>query len=64
MLADERRGDLFIGGYADPQMQTLTLVDRGDLRRLSSPVSNFPPSGTGEGNPIPFGWSSLIAATP
>ena len=47
VLADERRGDLFIGGYADPQMQTLTLV-RGDLRRLSLPVSIFPPSGTGE----------------
>ena len=46
-LADERRGDLFIGGYADAQNQTLTLV-RGDLRRLSIPVSIFRPSGTGE----------------
>jgi len=47
VLADERRGDLFIGGYADPQNETLTLV-RGDLRRLSVPVSLFRPSGTGE----------------
>lgn len=47
VLAEERCGDLFIGGYADPQMQTLTLV-RGDLRRLSVPVSIFRPSGTGE----------------
>jgi len=47
VLADERRGDLFIGGYADPQTQSLTLV-RGDLRRLSVPVSIFRPSGTGE----------------
>jgi hypothetical protein len=46
-LADERRGDLFVGGYADPQTQALTLV-RGDLRRLSVPVSIFRPSGTGE----------------
>jgi DNA-binding XRE family transcriptional regulator len=46
-LADERRGDLFIGGYADPQTQTLTFV-RGDLRRLSVPVSIFRPSETGE----------------
>lgn len=46
-LADERRGDLFIGGYADPHNQTLTLV-RGDLRRLSVPASIFRPSGTGE----------------
>jgi DNA-binding XRE family transcriptional regulator len=46
-LADDRRGDLFIGGYADPHNQTLTLV-RGDLRRLSVPVSIFRPSGTGE----------------
>jgi len=47
VLADERRGDLFIGGYADPENQTLTLV-RGDLRRLSVPLSMFPPSGTGD----------------
>jgi hypothetical protein len=47
VLADERRGDLFLGGYADPHNQTLTLV-RGDLRRLSVPVSLFLPSGTGE----------------
>lgn len=40
-------GDLFIGGYADPKTQTLTLV-RGDLRRLSVPVSIFRPSGIGE----------------
>ena len=46
VLADERRGDLFIGGYADEQNQTLTLV-RGDLRRLSVPVSMFLPSGIG-----------------
>lgn len=46
VMADERRGDLFIGGYADPHNQTLTLV-RGDLRRLSVPVSIFLPSGTG-----------------
>lgn len=47
VLTDERRGDLFIGGYADPHNQTLTLV-RGNLRRLSVPVSLFLPSGTGE----------------
>lgn len=47
VLADDRRGDLFIGGYADPHNQTLTLV-RGDLRRLSVPVSVFRPSGMGE----------------
>lgn len=46
VLSDERRGDLFIGGYADPHNQTLTLV-RGDLRRLSVPLSLFRPSGTG-----------------
>jgi hypothetical protein len=46
VLADERRGDLFIGGYADRESQTLTLV-RGDLRRLSVPLSMFPPSGAG-----------------
>jgi hypothetical protein len=46
VLADERRGDLFIGGYADSRNRTLTLV-RGDLRRLSVPVSIFQPSGTG-----------------
>lgn len=47
VLADERRGDLFIGGYADLDNQTLTLV-RGDLRRLSVPLSMFAPSGMGE----------------
>jgi hypothetical protein len=47
VLADERRGDLFLGGYADMDNQTLTLV-RGDLRRLSVPFSMFPPSGTGD----------------
>ncbi len=47
VLADERRGDLFIGGYADPYNQTLTLV-RGDLRRLSVPVSMFQPTGAGD----------------
>lgn len=52
VLADERRGDLFIGGYADPYNETLTLV-RGDLRRLSVPLSLFLPSGTG-GKPDPF----------
>jgi hypothetical protein len=52
VLADERRGELFLGGYADPHNQTLTLV-RGDLRRLSVPVSMFLPSGTGE-KPDPF----------
>jgi hypothetical protein len=46
VLADERRGDLFIGGYADRKNQTLTLV-RGDLRRLSVPLSMFRPSGAG-----------------
>lgn len=46
-LANERRGDLFIGGYADPHNRTLTLV-RGDLRRLSVPVSIFRPTGIGE----------------
>jgi hypothetical protein len=46
VLADERRGDLFIGGYADGESQTLTLV-RGDLRRLSVPLSMFRPLGTG-----------------
>jgi Helix-turn-helix domain len=52
VLADERSGELFIGGYADPQSETLTLV-RGDLRRLSVPVSIFLPSGTGD-KPDPF----------
>jgi hypothetical protein len=52
VLADERCGELFIGGYADPRHQTLTLV-RGDLRRLSVPMSIFLPSGTGE-KPDPF----------
>jgi hypothetical protein len=47
VLADERRGDLLVGGYADPLNQTLTLV-RGDLRRLSVPVEMFRPSGTGD----------------
>ncbi len=47
VLADEGRGDLFIGGYADTENQTLTLV-RGDLRRLSVPSAMFPPSGAGE----------------
>lgn len=46
VLADERRGDLFIGGYADPENEALTLV-RGDLRRLSVPLSMFPPARTG-----------------
>src|ERR1700736_2660499 len=48
VLADERRGDLFIAGYADEHNGTLTLV-RGDLRRLSVPLSMFRPSGTGTG---------------
>jgi hypothetical protein len=47
VLADERRGDLFIGGYADLENHTLTLV-RGDLQRLSVPVSMFQPSGAGD----------------
>jgi len=47
VLADPRRGDLFIGGYADLDNETLTLV-RGDLRRLSVPLSMFPPSPAGE----------------
>jgi hypothetical protein len=47
VLADERRSDLFIGGYVDSENQTLTLV-RGDLRRLSVPLSMFLPSGAGE----------------
>jgi hypothetical protein len=47
VLADEQRGDLFIGGYADLGNQTLTLV-RGNLRRLSIPLSMFVPSGLGE----------------
>jgi hypothetical protein len=47
VLADERRGDRFIGGYADREAQALTLV-RGDLRRLSVPLSLFPPSGAGD----------------
>ncbi len=47
VFADERRGDLLIGGYADTLNQTLTCV-RGDLRRLSVPVSLFLPSGSGE----------------
>ena len=48
VLADEeRRGDLFIGGYVDAYNRTLTLV-RGDLRRLSVPASLFLPSATGE----------------
>jgi hypothetical protein len=46
VLVDERRGDLFIGGYADTDNQTLTLV-RGDLRRLSVPWSMFPATGAG-----------------
>jgi hypothetical protein len=46
VLVDERRGDLFIGGYADLEQQTITLV-RGDLRRLSVPLSMFLPSGGG-----------------
>jgi len=53
VLADEGRGDLFIGGYADMENQTLTLV-RGDLRRLSVPLSMFRPSGTGA-TPDPSG---------
>jgi hypothetical protein len=52
VVENERRADLFIGGYADPRTETLTLV-RGDLRRLSVPVSLFGPSGTGE-KPDPF----------
>jgi hypothetical protein len=52
VLADERRADLFIGGYADARNETLTLV-RGDLRRLSVPVSLFLPSGVGD-KPDPF----------
>jgi DNA-binding Xre family transcriptional regulator len=52
VLADERHADLFIGGYADPHTETLTLV-RGDLRRLSVPVSIFNSSGMGE-KPDPF----------
>ena len=52
VLADERRSELFIGGYADAHNQTLTLV-RGDLRRLSVPTSIFVSSGTGD-NPDPF----------
>lgn len=46
VFADERRGDLFIGGYADPENQSLTLV-RGDLRRLSVSLVLFAPAGTG-----------------
>jgi len=46
VLKDENRAELFIGGYADVTNQALTLV-RGDLRRLSVPLSMFPPVGTG-----------------
>ncbi len=46
VLKDDQRGDLFIGGYADATNQALTLV-RGDLRRLSVPLSMFIPCGTG-----------------
>ncbi len=52
VLADERCGDLFIGGYADAHNDTLTLV-RGDLRRLSVPLSIFLWSGAGD-KPEPF----------
>ncbi len=47
VLADDRRGDLFIGGYADIENDRLILV-RGDLRRLSVPLAIFLPSGGGE----------------
>lgn len=47
VLAHEHRSDLFIGGYADLDNQTLTLV-RGDLRRLSVALSMFPASGAGD----------------
>lgn len=47
VLADQRRGELVIGGYADLENRTLTLVC-GDLRRLSVPLSMFRPSGTSE----------------
>jgi hypothetical protein len=47
VLGDDRRGELFIGGYVDPHNQILTLV-RGDLRRLSVPLSMFQAPGTGE----------------
>jgi hypothetical protein len=47
VLADAQRGDLFIGGYPDLENQRLILV-RGDLRRLSVPLSMFRPSGAGD----------------
>jgi hypothetical protein len=61
VVEDERRADLFIGCYADPRTETLTLV-RGDLRRLSVPVSLFRPSGTAR-SPTRSGCKSPTAAT-
>ncbi len=46
VLTEERRGDFFIGGYADVTNEAVTLV-RGDLRRLSVPLSMFVASGSG-----------------
>ena len=45
VLRDDKRADLFIGGYADETNQSLTLV-RGDLRRLSVSLSIFPSCAT------------------
>lgn len=40
---DQRR-DVFIGGFLDPELETLVLV-RGDLERVMAPLSIFRPSG-------------------
>jgi hypothetical protein len=46
VLASENRHNLVIGGFVDPQTETLTLY-RGDFEKFSVPLSIFKPTGVG-----------------
>jgi len=48
VLISPNRHNLVIGGFVDAKTQTLTLY-RGDLQKLSVPLSIFKPSGSGAG---------------
>jgi Helix-turn-helix len=46
VVMSDNRHNLVIGGFVDPQTETLTLY-RGDFEKFSVPLSVFKPSGTG-----------------
>jgi hypothetical protein len=57
VLASENRHDLFIGGFVDPETETLVLY-RGDFERLLVPLSIFKAFGNGP-EPDPSALSIL-----